>query len=204
MRAALSRASRSPSDRCRTSRTAARVPPLFPAAATLTDVIHASRPAGHDGGRFDQSTPPGTVCAASRNATSDCRQTHGPARQSRRHAEHEFIDDQRSRHVRTLVRLHRGRPCAPRAAAVPVDGARPFEVARWSVAPNTSNDLDVHRSREVWIIVSGTGTLTFADQTDVLRAGDVAAFDSRVPHQIRNDGPDPLLAISVYWLPDSD
>ncbi|MGC4795148.1 cupin domain-containing protein [Micromonospora saelicesensis] len=86
----------------------------------------------------------------------------------------------------------------------PSTGPAPFEVARWSVAPNTSNDLDVHRSREVWIIVSGTGTLTFADQTGVLRAGDVAAFDSRVPHQIRNDGPDPLVAISVYWLQAGD
>ncbi|RAO45489.1 hypothetical protein PSN01_05349 [Micromonospora saelicesensis] len=91
-------------------------------------------------------------------------------------------------------------------ALLPFPSTRPapFEVARWSVAPNTSNDLDVHRSREVWIIVSGTGTLTFADQTGVLRAGDVAAFDSRVPHQIRNDGPDPLVAISVYWLQAGD
>ncbi|MFG1915384.1 cupin domain-containing protein [Micromonospora sp. NPDC048898] len=80
----------------------------------------------------------------------------------------------------------------------------PFEVARWSVAPSTSSDVDVHRSREVWIIVSGTGTLTFGDRTSVLRSGDVVAFDSGVQHQIRNDGPEPLLAVSVYWLPDSD
>ncbi|GGM55534.1 hypothetical protein GCM10011608_45510 [Micromonospora sonchi] len=81
----------------------------------------------------------------------------------------------------------------------------PFEVARWSVAPKTSNDLDVHRSREVWIIVSGSGTLTWgANQTAVLRAGDIAAFESKVPHQIHNDGPDPLLAISLYWLQEGD
>ncbi|MFG3558621.1 cupin domain-containing protein [Micromonospora sp. NPDC047557] len=80
----------------------------------------------------------------------------------------------------------------------------PFEVARWSVAPKTSNDLDVHRSREVWVIVSGTGTLTWADQTTVLHAGDVTAFESKVPHQIRNDGPDPLLAVSIYWLQEND
>ncbi|MET8233524.1 cupin domain-containing protein [Micromonospora sp. NPDC005298] len=86
----------------------------------------------------------------------------------------------------------------------PSTAPAPFEVARWSVAPNTSNDLDVHRSREVWIIVSGTGTVTFADRTDVLRAGDVVAFDSTVPHRIRNDGPEPLLAVSVYWLQAGD
>ncbi|MEU1586281.1 cupin domain-containing protein [Micromonospora sp. NPDC005710] len=94
--------------------------------------------------------------------------------------------------------VHRG--LLPFASTAPA----PFEVARWSVAPHTSNDLDVHRSREMWIIVSGTGTLTFADQTCVLRAGDVAAFDSRVPHQLRNDGPDELSAVSVYWLQAGD
>ncbi|MEU8185327.1 cupin domain-containing protein [Micromonospora sp. NPDC049047] len=86
----------------------------------------------------------------------------------------------------------------------PATDPAPFELARWSVAPHTSNDLDVHRSREVWIIVSGTGTVTFGDQTAVLRAGDVVAFDSRVPHRIRNDGPDPLSAVSVYWMRAGD
>ncbi|MFC7546391.1 cupin domain-containing protein [Plantactinospora sp. GCM10030261] len=86
----------------------------------------------------------------------------------------------------------------------PSTAPAPFEVARWSVAPGTSNDLDVHRSREIWVIASGTGTLTCADRTHVLRAGDIAAFESRVPHQIRNDGADPLLAVSVYWLQEGD
>jgi mannose-6-phosphate isomerase-like protein (cupin superfamily) len=80
----------------------------------------------------------------------------------------------------------------------------PFELARWSVTPGTSNDFDVHRSREVWIIVSGTGTLSWADQTKVLRAGDVVAFESKVPHQIRNNGSEVLLAMSVYWLQADD
>ncbi|MEV0152551.1 cupin domain-containing protein [Micromonospora sp. NPDC050686] len=84
----------------------------------------------------------------------------------------------------------------------PADPA-PFEVARWSVAPGTANDLDVHRSRELWIVVAGVGALTWADRTTVLRAGDIVAFDSGVPHQIRNDGPDELLAVSVFWLPDN-
>ncbi|WP_196255840.1 cupin domain-containing protein [Micromonospora sp. WMMD558] len=92
--------------------------------------------------------------------------------------------------------VHRARLPFPSAAPAP------FEVARWSVAPGTSNDLDVHRSREVWVIVTGTGTLTWADQTTAVGAGDVVAFESQVPHQVRNDGPEPLLAISVHWLED--
>lgn len=83
----------------------------------------------------------------------------------------------------------------------PSTAPAPFEVARWSVAPGTANDLDVHRSREVWVMVAGTGTLTWADQSTLLRAGDVVAFESHVPHQIRNDGPEALHAISIYWLP---
>ncbi|MGW0435024.1 cupin domain-containing protein [Micromonospora sp. NPDC003197] len=86
----------------------------------------------------------------------------------------------------------------------PAESPAPFELARWSVAPGTSNDLDVHRSREVWIVVSGVGVLTWADQTAVVRAGDVVAFESKVPHQVRNDGPDTLHAVSVYWLPSED
>ncbi|TDB70403.1 cupin domain-containing protein [Micromonospora sp. KC721] len=85
----------------------------------------------------------------------------------------------------------------------PATAPAPFEMARWTVAPQTSNDLDVHRSREVWVVVAGTGMLTWTDRTTVLNAGDVVAFESHVPHQIRNDGPDPLVAISVYWLPES-
>ncbi|MBY8875416.1 cupin domain-containing protein [Micromonospora sp. PLK6-60] len=91
--------------------------------------------------------------------------------------------------------VHRGRLPFP-----PADPA-PFEVARWSVAPGTANDLDVHRSRELWIVVSGTGTLTWADRSTALRAGDVVAFDSEVPHQLRNAGPDKFHAVSVFWLP---
>ncbi|MBB4961725.1 cupin domain-containing protein [Micromonospora polyrhachis] len=87
----------------------------------------------------------------------------------------------------------------------PAEAPAPFEVARWSVAPGTSNDLDVHRSREVWIVVSGVGILTWADdQATVVRPGEVVAFESRVPHQVRNDGPETLHAVSVYWMPSDD
>jgi mannose-6-phosphate isomerase-like protein (cupin superfamily) len=82
----------------------------------------------------------------------------------------------------------------------PESSPAPFEIARWSIHPGTSNDLDVHRSREIWIIVSGTGTLTWSDQRTDLHAGDVVAFESKVPHQIQNNGLDSLLAVSVYWI----
>lgn len=82
----------------------------------------------------------------------------------------------------------------------PVSRPAPFDMARWSVAPGTSNDLDVHRSREVWIVVSGTGTVRWADQCADVHAGDVVAFESTVPHRITNNGPDIFRAVSVYWI----
>lgn len=75
----------------------------------------------------------------------------------------------------------------------------PFEIARWSVAPGTANDLDVHVSREVWLVVTGEGQVHWADQSRGVRAGDVVAFDTKVPHQVRNDGTETLHVFSIYW-----
>jgi hypothetical protein len=33
----------------------------------------------------------------------------------------------------------------------------PFEVARWRIEPGTGNDLDVHRSYEMWLVADGAG-----------------------------------------------
>jgi mannose-6-phosphate isomerase-like protein (cupin superfamily) len=75
----------------------------------------------------------------------------------------------------------------------------PFEVARWSVMPGNANDLDMHVSRELWLVISGEGHVTWADQSATISAGDAVAFDTRVPHQVRNTGPEPLRVFSVYW-----
>ncbi len=81
----------------------------------------------------------------------------------------------------------------------PADAPAPFEVARWSVSPGTTNDLDVHLSREIWLVVAGTGEVTWADCATRLKAGDAIAFDSRVPHQVVNDGDEDLTVFSVFW-----
>lgn len=84
----------------------------------------------------------------------------------------------------------------------PRDTPAPFEVARWSVAPGTANDLDRHRSREVWLVIAGTGLVTFADQTLRIHPGDALAFETEVPHQVYNDGEESLRVFSAYWLRD--
>jgi mannose-6-phosphate isomerase-like protein (cupin superfamily) len=74
-----------------------------------------------------------------------------------------------------------------------------FEVARWSVTPGHANDLDAHVSREVWLVISGEGRVTWDDQSATTVAGDAIAFDTKVPHQVRNTGAGPLRVFSVYW-----
>jgi mannose-6-phosphate isomerase-like protein (cupin superfamily) len=54
-------------------------------------------------------------------------------------------------------------------------------------------------SREVWLVISGAGRVSWADQTATLRAGEAIAFDTKVPHQVQNIGSEPLKVFSVYW-----
>jgi mannose-6-phosphate isomerase-like protein (cupin superfamily) len=87
------------------------------------------------------------------------------------------------------------------AVVLPYDPSSPapFQMARWSVAPGKASDLDVHESREVWLVVAGQGELVWADRSATIGAGDVIAFDSKVPHQVRNRDTQPLRVFSVYW-----
>jgi mannose-6-phosphate isomerase-like protein (cupin superfamily) len=92
-----------------------------------------------------------------------------------------------------------GGPVESGVLPFPVDASAPFEVARWSVAPGKANDLDVHVSREVWLVISGEGHVTWADQSTTIKAGDAIAFDTKIPHQVCNVGSEPLRVFSVYW-----
>jgi len=94
-----------------------------------------------------------------------------------------------------------GGPVESGSLPFPRHAPAPFEVARWSVEQGSANDLDTHVSREVWLIISGEGLATWGDQSASVRAGDAVAFDTGVPHQMRNTGPGPLQVFSVYWQP---
>jgi mannose-6-phosphate isomerase-like protein (cupin superfamily) len=69
------------------------------------------------------------------------------------------------------------------------------------VEPGTANDLDVHRSREVWIVIDGNAKAVWGDGHAMeLAPGDVVAFESLTPHQLVNDGPISFVAASVFWI----
>jgi mannose-6-phosphate isomerase-like protein (cupin superfamily) len=101
-------------------------------------------------------------------------------------------------------RFTEGGPVEAASLPFPLDAPAPFEIARWSVAPGTANDLDCHRSREIWLVISGTGVVTFADRTVRIQSGDAIAFESRTSHQVYNDGDQDLQVFSAYWLQDGN
>jgi mannose-6-phosphate isomerase-like protein (cupin superfamily) len=78
----------------------------------------------------------------------------------------------------------------------------PFEVARWHVEPGTSNDLDEHRSHEMWLVIDGVGELTLDGQVVRISSGEAIMMNSEAPHRVRNIGDKPFRAFSVYWPPE--
>jgi mannose-6-phosphate isomerase-like protein (cupin superfamily) len=92
-----------------------------------------------------------------------------------------------------------GGPVESGTLPFPQNAPAPFEVARWSIMPGQANDLDQHVSREVWLVISGEGCVTWGGQTTTVSAGHAIAFDTKVPHQVRNTGREPLHVFSVYW-----
>jgi mannose-6-phosphate isomerase-like protein (cupin superfamily) len=96
-------------------------------------------------------------------------------------------------------RFGTGGPVEEGILPYPLDAPAPFQVARWTVEPGTANDLDVHRSREVWIVIDGNAKAVWGDGHAMeLAPGDVVAFESLTPHQLVNDGPISFVAASVF------
>jgi mannose-6-phosphate isomerase-like protein (cupin superfamily) len=78
----------------------------------------------------------------------------------------------------------------------------PFEIARWQIEPGTSNDLDNHRSHEMWLVRDGAGEMTVDGRVFQISAGDAIMMNSMRPHIVRNTGDRPLMVFSVYWPPE--
>ncbi len=102
---------------------------------------------------------------------------------------------------RSWYHFESGGPVEKGILPYPLGAPAPFQVARWTVEPGTANDLDVHRSREVWFVIAGTARAVWGDgQAMVLGPGDIVAFESLTPHQLINDGPTSFVAASAFWI----
>jgi len=82
-------------------------------------------------------------------------------------------------------------------AAAPVDW--PFTAARFEVPPGATTELDVHDVVELWMVRTGTGTVTSGDTTMDVAPGSMVYFASRVPHRVTNTGDEQLRLFSVWW-----
>lgn len=79
------------------------------------------------------------------------------------------------------------------------DGFAPFQTSRFSIAPGCQTGEDKHAAKEMWIIGSGSGILTYDHVDTEVRTGDFLFFRSHAPHSIRNNGSEELHIYSVWW-----
>jgi mannose-6-phosphate isomerase-like protein (cupin superfamily) len=79
------------------------------------------------------------------------------------------------------------------------DGFAPFAMSRFRIAPGIATCEDTHASRELWIILSGKGDLTYDGVTSTVKKGCAYFFEENRPHSIRNTGADDLHVYSVWW-----
>jgi transcriptional regulator with XRE-family HTH domain len=67
--------------------------------------------------------------------------------------------------------------------------------ANW---PTTTPELRVHEGYEWLYVLSGRVRLLLGDQDLTLRAGEVAEFDTHLPHFIGNPGPGPAEILNLF------
>jgi transcriptional regulator with XRE-family HTH domain len=64
--------------------------------------------------------------------------------------------------------------------------------------PSAEPDQQVHEGYEWLYVLSGRMRLVLGDHDVILTPGEVAEFDTHVPHWINNPGPGPAEALSLY------
>jgi transcriptional regulator with XRE-family HTH domain len=78
---------------------------------------------------------------------------------------------------------------------------QPGGVQAWKIVVPTSSrrpDLRAHEGYEWLYVLSGRMRLVLGDQDLVLKAGEVAEFDTRVPHWFGSDGTQPAEVLSLF------
>ena len=66
----------------------------------------------------------------------------------------------------------------------------------------TGGDDNVHARADQWLyVVSGTGRATVQGRRVALAAGSLLLIEAGEPHEIANDGGEPLVTINVYAPP---
>lgn len=77
-------------------------------------------------------------------------------------------------------------------------GSRHLSVNWLEVPPGVSEELRSHEEVEqVYVVVSGTGTMSATGDTQSLGTGDLVMIPPATDHSVANDGDQPLALVSV-------
>src|SRR6476619_7350682 len=77
-------------------------------------------------------------------------------------------------------------------------GSRFLSVNWLEVPPGVREELRSHEEAEqVYVVVSGTGTMSATGDTQTLGAGDLVLIPPATDHSVANDGSEPLALVSV-------
>lgn len=79
----------------------------------------------------------------------------------------------------------------------------PFKASLFTVEPNSTSAVDSHAVREIWMVIEGEGELLYDNRPVRLGPRDIVYFEPHKPHRVRNDGPGPFVAFSVWWKDES-
>jgi mannose-6-phosphate isomerase-like protein (cupin superfamily) len=82
--------------------------------------------------------------------------------------------------------------------------ALPFGSMWYWVPPGDSSPRDEHPEAELSLVVAGTAVVEVAGERRTVDAGSAFLLDGSEPHTVHNDGDEPLLIFSAYWLPAAE
>lgn len=84
-------------------------------------------------------------------------------------------------------------------------GDMPFDAMWCVVAPGSRSEADCHPERELVVVVQGSADVHAGGRTEAAPAGSAVLLDTSEEHVLVNtSADDPLVFLSLYWLPEPD
>ena len=81
-------------------------------------------------------------------------------------------------------------------AGIPAGNSTNQSLAQATVPPGASTEAHYHRaSEEIYLFTAGAGRMRLGDEEAAVRAGDCVVIAPGTPHQLVNDGDEPLVLL---------
>ena len=89
-------------------------------------------------------------------------------------------------------------------AGIPAGNSANQSLAQATVPPGASTEAHYHRaSEEIYLFTAGAGRMKLGDDEEAVRAGDCVVIAPGTPHQLVNDGEEPLVLLCCCAPPYS-